>query len=543
MSNMPGTATAELSVRSAGKDATITDVLRQRAAENPGGIAYWFDGIAYSWAEVDRISDCLALSLLKQGAAKGSMVGIWGYNTIAWMLYFYGLQKIGAVAVLLNYSYKEEEADYVLRQTDISHLLIGEGKNGLSYAAVAEKLCSKLPSPVEWTDMEAAFRAVPAGERRVPPSPPGNSGAAACVIYTSGTTARPRAVLLSHRNLMENARVVVRRLGWTKDDRILQCMPLFHCSGLTAGVLLGLQAGAPVVLLRHFQAVPVMEQIQRYRCTAFNVVPSMILFILHHPDRGNYDLSSLKSGIVAGANLSPEKYRAVNEVFPDYQMLPAYGQTETAPLVTMAEYTDSFEKKACTAGKALEGIKVRVANCETEADAPPGELGEIQVKGFCVMQGYYGQSGATAKKFTSKGWLRTGDVGFLDNEGYLHIAGRMGDIIIRGGENIAAQEVEHCIEHFSKKITCVKVVGVADELLQEEVAALVVAETSVDGEALRAFVGVHLAGYKVPRYVFQVPALPLTASGKPDQPKLKKMAEALINAGNKNNKDNKESNT
>jgi fatty-acyl-CoA synthase len=259
----------------------------------------------------------------------------------------------------------------------------------------------------------------------------------------------------------------------------------------------------------------------------------MLLFLLRHPERDKYDLSSLKSGVVSGAGLSPEKYRIVIGAFPGYHLLPAYGQTETAPLVTMAEYSDSLEQKACTVGKVLPGIDVRVANCETEKDAPAGELGEIQVKGFCVMKGYYHQPEATAKKFTSEGWLRTGDVGFLDKEGFLHFAGRMGDIIIRGGENIAPQEIEHCIEKFSPKITGVKVVGVEDELLQEEVAALVVAEMSINGEALRSFVGSCLASYKVPRYVFQISALPLTASGKPDQSRLKQLAEELINNNKK----------
>jgi fatty-acyl-CoA synthase len=532
MSGIPKTAKSP--VRTVGA-LTIAGTLRQRAAEDPAGVAYWFDHAAYTWAEVDRISDCLTVSLSARGITKGAMVCLWGLNTMAWLLHFYALQKIGAVAVLLNYSYKAEEAAYALDQTDTSYLLFGEGKEGLDYAATAETLRSQLPSLKECINMEAALRTLPALTEGLPPLPE-NAEDTACVIYTSGTTARPRAALLSHHNLLENARVVVQRLGWTREDRILQCMPLFHCSGLTAGLLLGLRVGAPMVILRSFQSVPVMEHIERYRCTGFNVVPTMILFLLGHPDRHTYDLSSLRSGIVAGAGLSPEKYRAVTAGFPGYRLLPAYGQTETAPLVTMAEHADSFEQKARTVGTALPGIRVRIANCETEQDVPAGELGEIQVTGFCVMKGYYRQPEATAKKFTANGWLRTGDVGFLDKEGFLHFAGRMGDIIIRGGENIAPQEIEHCIEQFSPDITGVKVVGMEEELLQEEVVALLVAKTPIDKEALRAFVGAHLAGYKVPRYIFRIPALPLTASGKPNQPKLKKIAEELV----RNNK--KESN-
>jgi fatty-acyl-CoA synthase len=507
-------------------------MLRRRAAENPAGTAYWFDQAVYTWGEVDRISDGLALSLSEGGIGKGDMVCLWGLNTIAWLLHFYALQKIGAVAVLLNYSYKTEEAACALDQAGASCLLFGEGKDGLDYAAAAETLRAQLPSLTDCRNMEAALRALPAATGKPPPIPEDPEDTA-CVIYTSGTTTRPRAALLSHRSLLENARVVVERLGWTREDRILQCMPLFHCSGLTAGVLLGLQVGAPMALLRSFQSVPVMEQIQRYRCTGFNVVPTMILFLMGHPERDRYDLSSLRSGIVAGAGLSPEKYRAVAAAFPSYRLLPAYGQTETAPLVSMAEHSDSPEQRACTVGRALPGIEIRIAGHETDQELPAGKLGEIQVRGFCIMKGYYRQPEATAKKFTPAGWLRTGDLGFLDREGFLHFAGRMGDIIIRGGENIAPQEIEHCIEQFSPDITGVKVIGMEEELLQEEVAALIVAKTPIDNGALRAFVGKHLASYKVPRYVFQIPALPLTASGKPDQPKLKHIAEELVRKNNR----------
>lgn len=520
-----------------GTKQTISAELRRRAEAAPNATAYIFDGTSYSWRNVDQTSERLALHLRQNRIGPGELVGIWGVNTIDLIMYFFALQKIGALPVLMNYSNKTEEMRYILNHTELSCLLIGELRPGMDYQAILRDLEPSLEKPLFSLPMDMTASTMEYTDRNIAIAETvgidgddegDDDGAApACIIFTSGSTDRPKSIVLSHRSLLHDARQVGLRLDLSNEDRQLLCLPIFHCSGLTTGILIGLCVGAATVLHRSFHINAVLNDLEKYRCTIFNVVPSMLSFMLNCEDLKQYDLSSLRGGIAAGSGMSETLYFRARKVLPMYELLSAYGQTETSPLVTMSEYADQPKRKASSVGRALPEIEVRVANEQSGEALPPETHGEIQVRGVCVMNGYYKMPLETKNKFTKDGWLKTGDLGYLDQEGYLYFVGRIGDMIIRGGENISPLEIEQCLARFVPTLSSVKIIGVETGDLQEEVACFVVCDQEVEADAIRSFVAKHMAAYKVPRYVTQIEDMPLTATGKPDQQRLRKLLEGM----------------
>lgn len=523
---------------------TIAQSLHEKAAEHPDKEAYVFDGISYAWKDVDRISDAMAASFYGRGVRKGMRVGIWGVNTIAWACSYFALQKLGAVAVLFNYSLKAMELGPLINQVEIRYLLIGEAKAGLDYDYIYSLMAPKFKTVKESWHIEKEFKELEKTE--VKDEEKALLANIQCdidchdsctIIFTSGTTAMAKGVLLSHYGIINDARAIAKGMHWTQRDKMLIAMPMFHCSGLTCALILSMCAGISAVIVRKFSPVEVMASIEKYRCTVFNAVPSMLLILKDHPDREKYDLSSFYSGTMGGSKISRDDFEAVCNTFHLTNYLSVYGQTECSPIVCMGMYGDPIDVTVSTIGKPLEGVSMRIWHCRENREAAVGEQGEIQVKTFSVMNGYYNRPEYDGKKFTADGWLHTGDMGFRDEKGYYHFICRADDMIIRSGENISPTEIEDCIHHATPAISMVKVVGVDAPIVQEEVAAFVKAIRPIDPEKLRRYVATYLANFKVPKYVFQLEDFPMTASGKIDDKRLKAMAREMVDELNSKNED------
>ena len=516
---------------------TIPEVLQQNAANIPDKTAYIFDDVSYTWRDVERMSDAIALSLYRRGIRRGTHVGLWGVNSIAWVLYYFAVQKLGALAILLNYSYKAMEMSSVLAYNDVAFLLVGESKPDLDYRKTVDAIRPQLQALqavwfMEEELAEAAETPVSAEEQALLRTlqKETNCQDASTIIFTSGTTAQPKGVLLSHYGILNDARSVALGMHWSESDIMALAMPMFHCSGLTCGVMIGMCDQMPTVILRYFSPRVVMAAIEKYRCTVFNAVPSMLLIMKDHPDRTKYDLSSFVSGTMGGSAISAEEFAEVCRVFGLKNYLSVYGQTECSPIVCMSVYGDPVEITVDSIGKPLEGVEMRIWNEEAQRPAHDDEMGEIQVKGFCIMKGYYNRPEYDGKKFTADGWLKTGDIGTKDKNGYYHFVCRSDDMIIRGGENIAPGEIECCLRHYSDAVHTVRVVGVKAPVVQEEIVAFLAADTPLDPDDVRRFAKAHLANFKVPKYVFQLEAFPMTASGKIDDKALRAKASEMVAA-------------
>lgn len=525
---------------------TIGDCLTARARLTPDRPAAAFEEQSCTWRQMDRISDYLAVQFLHRGMRRGSHVGIWGVNSVNWLAYFYGLVKIGAVPVLLNICYQTRELQNTLSYADVELLCRGIRCKGIDYTEVVAGLDpSALPRLRGVIEMEAPSQCpwladpgvldlceADADELRraralVDPQD------TACIMFTSGTTARPKGVMLSHYSLLNNALAHSEGMHWTQDDILCMCVPLFHCFGITAAALATLHCGARLQLVEYYSSVKVMRVIQTYRCTVLSGVPSMFLALVRNAEFPDFDLSSLHTGVVAGSALSAADYLMLCDKLPQLKLQPAYGQTESSPCITMAGWDDPPARKAISAGRPVPGVEICIwDNTHDRPVRAAGETGEIRARGYNVMKGYYNMPDASAAAVTPEGWLRTGDLGHLDEEGYLYVTDRLKDIIIRGGENISPAEVERCIAALDG-VQEVHVIGLPAPVIQEQVVACVTCEPGmwVAPETIRQQVADHLAAYKVPGQVVYLDEFPTTTNGKVDRRALKALAAEKLSAG------------
>jgi len=517
---------------------TLAQVLSHHAAHWGGDTAYIFEDTVYTWGQIDAVTDRMAIAMVRDGVGKGAHVGIWGVNSVPLICTIFAAMKLGAVPVVFNYSYKELELRTLISYADVSALYYGSSTGSLDYPKILAQIQKKRPALALCRDLNGLFQAcldhpgLPQGDRQALEAAKSavRSEDTACMLFTSGTTQRPKGVLLSYFNILNDARQIDALMGWTQDDRLLAAMPIFHCSGLTCCVMLGVMLGMPLVVMPTFKPEPAMALIERWRCTAFNVVPSMLMQIVQHPAFGQYDLSSWRSGTSSGSGMTPDRYEQLTKQVNVPFLQVGYGQTETSPLITFSRYEDDPHTKAHTIGVPIPHMEVRIWDLHHDEPAPIGTPGEIQARGFCVMQGYYKLEEENRRKFTADGWLRTGDIGYQDERGYFHFSTRMSEVIIRGGENISPSEIECVIEHFSPDIEEVKVVGMeVDTALQEEIVAFLRMKpgTHVDGGAVSAYVKSCLASFKAPKYVWELERFPMTGSGKVDQKALKALAPQM----------------
>lgn len=509
------------------KHVTVDELMRRNAAVYSDKTAIEFMGITYTWRQLDIITDHLASFYLEYGVREGTHVGIFSTNSINWVCTFLALAKIGAVSVLINFNYKYEELLHGIKYAGVEYLCYGEGFKETDFSELIERLRQEpvwkmrqyinigrdrdgdwyIPEKVPYGTAES-YQKLLEHKRKI------KSSAVLSMIFTSGTTAEPKGVLLTQYQMLNVAREAAAAMHWSQEDRTCLALSLFHCFGLSTGLLANLVTGGEICLLENFRSQSVLRAVEKNRCTVLNGVPSLFLAILNNPGFAEYDLSSLRSGIIAGAGIRRQDYYRVKEAFGYESLQQSYGQTEASPSITFSGYSDSEEIKAVSVGKVIPNVELRIADPDTGEILQPGVSGEVQVQGFNVMeQGYYRKAAETKKAFTRDGWLKTGDLGMLDDAGNLYITGRSKDVIIRCGENISPKEVEEAVLEYPA-VENVIVFGVEEAIVQEEVAACIIWKGESDEAGLRSYLKEHIANYKIPKYMYGFEEFPLHSNGK-----------------------------
>lgn len=520
------------------REMTVNDLLEEKVAKYPDKTAVEFLECSYTWKELDEISDYLAAYYMECGVEKGTHVGIFSVNSINWVCVYLALAKIGAVSVLINFNYKYDELLYAVRYSRVEYLCYGEGFKEVKFQDLVDRLKAEKPWRMrqyisigrdrdgEWYQKDKLPYIAPESMRMLKERKEQvHADDFLSMIFTSGTTAQAKGVRLTHYQLLNVAMEAGALMHWNETDIICLSLSLFHCFGLSTGLLANLVTGGMICLLPDFRSLTMLKAIQKYRCTILNGVPSMFLAMLNNPAFGEYDLSSLKTGVIAGSGVRRQDYIHVKQAFGYEALEQSYGQTEASPSITFSDYEDDLEIKAASVGKVIPNVELRICNPQNDTELPAGEEGEVQIKGFNVMkEGYYRKTAETRKVFAKDGWLKTGDLGYVDEDGNLYITGRSKDVIIRCGENISPKEVEEAIMEYPQ-VKDVSVFGIEAPVVQEEVAACIMCQGEFEEEALREFLKDRLANYKIPQYYYIFKEFPLRSNGKLDKKRLMQMVE------------------
>ncbi len=534
-------------------DCTVGGLLNARAcrhADHPA-LIYSDRDLRYTFGELNLRVDAVARGLMALGVGKGDHVAIWATNVPEWVVILFAAARIGAVLVPINTSYRPAELKYVLRDSDTKLLILIDGYRDLDYVQTLYELVPELrtsPRGALTTENFPCLREVvylghkqhrgmwglaeliELGET-VPVERLREAEAALSphdvvnMQYTSGTTGFPKGVMLTHHGIVNNGLSIGARQGFTPDDRVCLPVPLFHCFGITLGVMAAYTHGAAVVPLETFDPLMVLATVQKERCTALYGVPTMFIAELSHPMFNMFDLRSLRTGIMAGSPCPEPIMRQVMEKMHCNEITIVYGLTEAAPGITQTRRDDPVEVRIATVGKPFPGVEVKIVDPETGAEVPAGVSGELCSRGYNTMRGYYKMPAETAKVIDAQGWLRTGDIALLDEAGNYRITGRLKDVIIRAGENIYPKEVEGFLLEMPG-IRDVQIVGVPSEKYGEEVAAYIQLRNgeSIEASEIQDFCRTRIARYKVPKYIFFVDRFPLTANGKVQKYKLREDA-------------------
>ncbi|MGM0711645.1 AMP-binding protein [Brevibacillus parabrevis] len=534
---------------------TIGNLLDEttRLYQDKEALVYHERSLRYSFAEFQEVCNQAARGFMSLGIQKGENIAIWATNVPEWVISQFGTAKMGGVLVTVNTSYRVHELEYLLRQSESTTLLLIDGYRDANYLDMIKEICPELetcepgalqskrlphlrnviylgeerqPGMFLWADLLARAELVSEEERRLRQE----SLSPDDVInmqYTSGTTGFPKGVMLSHVNIVNNAIKVAECQGLGIEDRVCIPVPFFHCFGCVMGTLACGATGATMVPVTAFDPGLVLSIVEAERCTALYGVPTMFIAELNHPSFAERDLSSLRTGIMAGSLCPIEVMKNVVDKMGIRDITIAYGQTEASPVITQTRPEDSIERKVSTVGRLHEGVEAKVIDPATGETLPPGVQGELCTRGYLVMKGYYNMPDQTAKAIDEEGWLHTGDLATVDEEGYYRITGRLKDMIIRGGENIYPREVEEFL-YTHPKILDVQIVGVPDAKYGEQVLACIrvkPGETLTEEEVL-AYCEGKIARFKTPRYIQFVAEYPMTASGKIQKFKLREQALA-----------------
>lgn len=508
----------------------VRDIVERNAQVYGDADAYIYRGVRHSWVDFARDVKLAARMLLGMGVRRASHVGFWGLNSYAWVVCLMACLEIGACCVLANYSCRRDEMAHLARYGKVEYLLVGELKDGIDAREVTEFLMKECG-----VRQSASMDRVVSGlEGRMADEcvfgkacDDASLDDAAYIIFTSGTTKRPKGVVMSQRSVLRMTATIAQKIGLSQRDVQVVALAMFHGSGVNACVMPALHAGACSVILECFSSMKVLEAIQTYRCTVFNSVPSLVLLMTRHKEFPTFDLSSLRCGIWSGGSVAGEQFERIQGCLANMKVVMAYGQTEATSLSTMTDIDEAESLRSGMCGKPLEGIELRIADVESGAVLPAGEVGEIQIGGYSIMEGYFELPEENAKALTEDGWLKTGDLGRVDEGGELWFVGRADDMIVRAGENISPAEIESAIAGYSPAIEQVKVVGVRSDLLGQEVAAFFTASESVDEGALKRRLACVLAKFKIPVYLRQLNEMPQTSSGKIDKKAIVKMADEM----------------
>ncbi len=499
-------------------EQSLGGALAEAAARWPGreAVVSRHQNIRLTWRELSVGADAVARGLQGLGLTAGDRVGMWSANCVEWLLLQYGCARARVVLVNINPAYRTHELRYVLGQSRMRALFLWERDERGDYRAILDEARAGQSLPLEHVVYlgQASWRRMLEASEPLPPAA-ADPDSVVNMQYTSGTTGAPKGVLLTHRNILNNGALIAARLNATETDRICVPVPLYHCFGCVIGSMVSLVSGGTMLLpSARFDAVATLEAIEAERATIVYGVPAMFIAELEHPEFHRIDCSSLRTGVMAGAPCPIEVMKRVVTEMHCGGMTIVYGQTESSPAITMSRADDPLELRVTTVGSALPNTEVKIVSASGET-AAAGEQGELCTRGYLVMKGYDQDPEATRRAVDSEGWLHTGDLAVMREDGYINITGRAKDMLIRGGENIAPREIEEFL-HTHPKIAEAQVVGVPDPRLGEAVAAWIrlrAGENATEDE-IRDFCRNRIAHFKIPQYIRFVDAFPMTVSGK-----------------------------
>lgn len=511
--------------------------------------------LRFTWKEFNERVDNMAKGLMSIGVRNGTHVGIWATNVPDWLTFLYAGAKIGAVLVTVNTNYKQNELEFLVENADIHTLCITEGVFDGSYIDMTYELLPELRTQQRGYIKSERFpklkNVVYIGQEKhrgmyntsellllgqnvddevlIAEKSKVDCHDVVNMQYTSGTTGFPKGVMLTHHNIVNNGYFCGEGMGFTADDKLCCCVPLFHCFGIVLATMNCLTHGCTQVMVEKFDPLVVLASIHKERCTALYGVPTMFIAELNHPMFDLFDLTSLRTGIMAGALCPIELMRKVTDKMHITHITSVYGLTESSPGMTHTTLGDPFEARCTTVGKPFPHTEVAVIDPETGELCPPGVQGEMCCRGYLVMKGYYKNPQATAEAIDADGWLHSGDLGVLGEDGNYRITGRIKDMIIRGGENIYPREIEEFLYHL-EGVKDVQVAGIPSDRYGEEVGAFVILHpgSDVTESDVKDFCRGKIARHKIPKYVFFVDAFPMTGSGKIQKFKLKDVGLALL---------------
>ncbi len=503
---------------------TIDENLRKTVAKFPNNDALISAHQHYraTYTEFYEQVTAVAKGLIALGVKSGDRVGIWSPNCYEWTLLQYATAKIGAIMVNINPAYRTSELIYVINQSGLSYIFSAIQFKTSHYKKMiddAREFTDTLRKEVYWGESWEYFLAqgkkvsdekLQSYEAKVQFDDPVN------IQYTSGTTGNPKGVTLTHHNILNNAYFIGVRMNYTDKDRVCIPVPFYHCFGMVIGNLCCTAHGATMVIPNDsFDATKTLEVVERERCTSLYGVPTMFISELYTLDRHPYDLSSLRTGVMAGALCPPEIMKRVKEQMNMHEITICYGMTETSPVSTQTRIGVPFEKQIHSVGTIQDHLEIKIINPDTKAIVPRGESGELCTRGYSVMLKYWNSPQATAQVIDEQRWMHSGDLAMMDEDGYIHISGRIKDLIIRGGENISPKEIEDFLYTY-EGVMDAQVIGVPSKKFGEEVMAWIKPNEGVTltEEELRNFCKDRIAHYKVPRYWKFVNEFPMTISGK-----------------------------
>ena len=518
---------------------TIGEDLARTVSRVPDGEALVevATGRRWTYRELAAEVDTVARALLAAGIRPRDRVGIWSPNCAEWVFVQYATARVGAILVTINPAYRTFELEYVLRQAGIRMLVAAPSFKTSDYAAMiaeARPACPDLDAVVllgtpSWDDFVGGAAGtsddLEARESQLAFDDPIN------IQYTSGTTGFPKGATLSHHNILNNGYFVGHLLGYTEQDRICVPVPFYHCFGMVMGNLGASSNGSTVVIpAPAFDPGATLAAVQQERCTSLYGVPTMFIAELAQPDFAGFDLGSLRTGIMAGAPCPIEVMRRVVTDMHMAEVTIMYGMTETSPVSTMTRRSDPLERRVSTVGTVMPHVEMKVVAPDTDRPLPRGEPGEVCTRGYSVMLGYWDEPEQTAEAIDAAGWMHTGDIGTMDDEGYVAIVGRIKDMVIRGGENIYPREIEEFL-YTHPDVDEAQVIGVPDDKYGEELMAWVRLRPGAEPltiDALRAHCAGKLAHYKIPRYLHLTDAFPMTVTGKVRKVEMREQAIEML---------------
>jgi fatty-acyl-CoA synthase len=526
-------------------DETIGANLERTAARWPDreALVEVASGRRWTWREFDAAVDEAARGLIGLGIAAGDRVGMWAPNCAEWTIVQFAAAKAGAVLVNVNPSYRTHEFAYAVNQSGLRLLLAATSFKTSDYRGMVEEVTASGEVPGlertlyvdsdDWQALVAAGRDLPADalaerQAQLRPDDPIN------IQYTSGTTGFPKGATLSHRNILNNGFFVTELIGFSEQDRLCIPVPFYHCFGMVMANLGCVTHGATMVIpAPGFDPSITLRTVQDERCTGVYGVPTMFIAMQNAPDFASYDLSSLRTGIMAGSICPVEVMkRCINDMHMA-EVSIAYGMTETSPVSCQTRADDDLDRRTATIGRAAPHVEIKIVDPVTGETVPRGEPGEFCTRGYSVMLGYWNDPEKTAEAIDADGWMHTGDLAVMREDGYANIVGRIKDMVIRGGENIYPREIEEFL-YTHPDIEDVQVVGVPDERYGEELCAWIrirAGAQPLDADAIRAFATGKLAHYKIPRYVLLVDDFPMTVTGKIRKVEMRERSTEILGLG------------